>query len=383
MAPQHGRVSYGPAPHIRPFLTLLVVTVLLLAPAWLRAQDAPEEWTGTATITGVVVADPTGDLLSAASVLLWSAADSVLVAQTVTNAEGAFSIDEIASGEYYLRLVHLNGVVTTATFDLVDAETRNLGTLQVPIEVVALAPIEVSAERVAVTFEPDRTSYIVGLMPGAEGASVTEVIRSMPEMTVDIDGRVKHRGNEPAIYINDRPAPMSREAVAAFLEQFPAEYIQKIEIIPNPSARYGAEGTGGIINIVLKQGVDLGLSGSVMLNAGTRGSIGAGAHGTFQRGKVSVNGQAFLNRFDSETSGFDLRQNLIADPPFLRQDTWSDRSGLSGNVHVDGRFEATERVRFFARGMVMPSNNSSTGVTTTTHMDDAEAAILVDRKSVV
>src|SRR5690606_25974020 len=120
--------------------------------------------------------------------------------------------------------------------------------------------------------------------------------------------------------------PMSGDALAIFLEQFPADYLQKIEVIDNPSARYDAEGSGGIVNLVMKEGVELGFSGSVFANAGTRGQYGMGGRGTLQKGEWTYNGGGFLRLSDSERTGFDLRQNLLTDPAFVRQDSWSDRS---------------------------------------------------------
>ena len=359
----------------RALVALLILTVWPVFGA-VRAQDVAPVRAGTAVVQGVVVAGDTGTPLATTAVELWSVRDSARVTETLTNDAGQFRIVQLREGEYYLQLATLGyGTVTTQPFELADAEVRDLGTLRLPVDAVALAPIEVSSERTAVTFEADRTSYNMGVM-GVEGASVTETLQSIPELEVDIDGRITVRGSTPAIYINGRPAPMSGEALTIFLEQFPAEYLQKIEVLDNPSARYDAEGSGGIVNLVMKEGVELGLSGSVFANAGTRGQYGLGARGTLQRGPWTYNGGGFLRLSDRERTGFDLRQNLVADPAFVRQDSHSDRSGLSGNVDMEVRYQPTERARFYMEGRIRRSGDDSDGLTTTTHMDAAELPIL-------
>jgi iron complex outermembrane recepter protein len=363
---------------MKPTRAFVALLIPMLVPTYggAAAQEVEPVRTGTAVVHGVVVTEDTGTPLSATSVQLWSALDSAQVTATVTTETGRFRIDELVEGDYYLQVENLGyGTVTTEQFELADAEVRDLGTLRLPVQALALTPIEVSAERTAVTFEADRTSYNTGVM-GVEGSSVTETLQLIPDLEVDIDGRVTVRGNAPAIYINGRAAPMSGEALTIFLEQFPAEYLQKIEVIDNPSARYDAEGSGGIVNLVMKEGVELGLSGSVFANAGTRGQYGLGARGTLQRGAWTFNGGGFLRLSDSERTGFDLRQNLLTDPAFVRQDSWSDRSGISGNVDLEVRFQPSERTRIYAEARLNPSGNDSEGLTTTTHLDDAEVPIL-------
>lgn len=361
--------------------TLLLIMLLFLPRSALHAQDARAR-PGTAVVLGTVIAAETGSPVPSVTAELHSAADSSVVAQTLTNTDGLFRIAHLHEGLYYMRLVSVGyGTVLTQAFELADDETRHLGTLRLSIEAVALEPIEVSAERTAVTFEADRTSYNLGVM-GTEGRSVTETFRTLPELEVDIDGQITVRGNAPAIYINGRPAPMSGEALALFLEQFPADYLQKIEVMENPSARYNAEGSGGIVNLVLKEGVELGLSGSVFATAGTRGQYGAGARGTLQRGEWTFNSGGFMQLSDNESTSFDLRQNLVADPAFLRQDSRSDRSGLSGNIEMEARYEPSERVTMFAEGRLRRSGSDSRRVNTTSHLDEAEVPILIyDRAS--
>lgn len=358
------------------YVVAMAVTAAVACAAGAEAQERlPAQ--GSAVVLGTVVSEGSGEPVPSTQVELLTG-DSVRVASAAADGQGRFRLEDVPEGTFLLRLSSIGyGTVRTEPFEVAEAEERNLGRLVLPIQAVAVDPITVSTERTAVTYEADRTSYNVGVMPGTEGASVTETLATIPELEVDIDGNVRFRNSGVAIYINGRPAPMSGEALSIFLEQFPADYLQKIELLDNPSARYDAEGGGGIVNLVMKEGVELGLSGSVFANAGTRGQYGVGGRGTLQRGEWTVNGGGFLRLSDQESTSYDLRENLFVDPAFLRQDSWSDRSRLASNVDLEMRYEPTERARLYAEGRTSFSGGESEGLTTTTHLDELESTILL------
>ena len=363
--------------------TWIVAGLLTLAPAQIAHSQEPQEARrGNAFVTGRLLVSTSGEPVPSAIVELILASDSSEVAEALTDGGGRFTINRVPEDRFFLRLTSLGfATVTTQIFEVAAAEMRNLGDLPMSVEAVVLEPLTVSAERTVVTYEADRTAYNVGVMPGTEGASVTETLGSIPELEVDIDGRVTLRNSSVAIYIDGREAPMSGEALALFLEQFPSDYLQSIEIIDNPSARYDADGAGGIINLVTKEGVELGLSGSVFANAGTRGQYGVGGRGTLQRGPWTVNGGSFVRLSDSENTSFDLRQNLFVDPAFLERQSWSNGSGLSGNVDLEVAYEPSDASRLYAEGRTFLSGDDSRGLTTTTHMDDLELPILTFDRS--
>lgn len=358
-------------------LCALIVLSVTAVPASVIAQDAPALSRGTGVVIGAVVSGDTGQPVPSATIEILSSADSTVIGRSATDEEGRIRLANVAAGTYVLRIRSLGyGVVHTQAFEIADAEVRNLGTLRLPISALALDPIEVSTERNAVTFEADRTSYAVGVMPGTQGTTVTETLQQIPDLEVDIDGNIRLRGNAPMIYINGRPSPMEGEALTMFLEQFPADYLSKIEVMDNPSARYGSRGSGGIVNLVLKEDVELGLSGSAFATAGTRGQYSAGVRGTAQRGEWTYSGGGFLRLSDTDRSSFDLRQNLVADPAFLQQDARTEQSGLAGNADMDIRYEPNERTQFSLEARVSRSGNETDGFSTTTHLDTDESTIL-------
>jgi hypothetical protein len=370
---------------MKPLPTRNATLVLLLAAFSPGTAQEPGQAvpSGTGAVMGRVVADDSGEPLAGTGIVVWSVTDSATAARTVSGEEGRFRVGGLAEGTYRLELTNLGyGTVTTEAFELAYDEARDLGTLRLPVEALVLEPIQVSTQRTAVTYEADRTLYNVGVMPGTQGASVEEALRAIPELEIDIDGRITLRGSTPTVYIDGQPAPMTAEMLILFLEQFPADYLARIEVIENPSARYAAEGSGGIVNLVMKEGVELGMSGSVHAQTGTRGQHSGGVRAVWQRGDWTVGGRGSFRFTDVETNGYDLRQNLLTDPAFLRQDMRSDHSGLGGDADVQLRFEPGARLRLYARGRIGRTGNESGGLTTTTHLDDAESPILrYDRDS--
>lgn len=325
------------------------------------------------TVLGRVVAAETGEPLNAASVVLRLPGETDAVATTVTDATGRFQFTGLAAGRYSVEAGYLGYSPTARTVTVEASGTVDLGTLELSVAAIQVEPLTVDAGRPPAVFAPDRDIYSAESLPAAAGGVATELLSAVPELEVDIDGTVQLRGSSPQIYINGRPAPMQGEALTAFLEQLPADRIERIEVIPNPSARYDAEGAGGIVNIVLKEGVELGTTGSAFANVNSRGSAGLGGRVSSQRGPLTFNVAGFLRRSDQESTGYDLRENLLAEPPTrIRRDSWSDRGNLSGSADLNTELRLSQQTAIRAQGRFADFGAESDSRTTTTHMDAAE-----------
>jgi hypothetical protein len=209
----------------------------------------------------------------------------------------------------------------------------DLGVIRLQPTTVALERVTVSAARPAVAVLPDRNVYSTSGMRVAAGGMATDVLRRIPELQVSVEGSVTTRGTTPRIHINGRPAPMQGEALDRYLQQLSAERIDRVEVIPNPSARYEADGQGGIVNIVLKRGGGIGLSGSVAADAGTRNQQGGSGNLNFQKGRLSLFGSASASFFGTRSRNSDLRENLNAErTTYIQQDARNRNSGGTGNA---------------------------------------------------
>lgn len=346
------------------------LAVLVVALNLMLAAAAPAQVPASASsVRGVVVSAE--DVPIGLAVVELRSGDSTVVRTVQSGLAGVFQLNGISDGTYYLFIKRIGfGPARTAPFTVAPGQLRDLGMIRLQETPVQLEAVVVTVERPDVQFEPDRTGYLVEALTGAEGGVVTDAMRSIPDLTVELDGSIRLRGASPAIYINGRPAPFTGVSLAVFLEQFPANQIERIETIDVPSARFGAEGEAGIINIVLKEGVELGITGSLSLSGGTRGQRTGSGRATLQRGPWVMSGGLNTRWSDSESSDFTLRQNLLADPiTFLQQDDRSTRASQSGGASIDIRYEPTKESRFWTRFSGDLNGNDRRGRNETSHLD--------------
>lgn len=361
-------------PNLRPLLGALW---LLLMPSLLLAQN-PAARAGTGDgpggpgeVRGSVVAASSGQPLAGAVVALKGDSGAGVVAGATTGSDGRFRLSGLPAGGYQLQVSLLGyAPVTREAAVAAGAATVDVGAVRLSPAAVQVEGLQVQGQRSEITVAPDRTVYSTRDMPAIQGGVATDALRAVPELDVDLEGKVTLRGTSPTIHINGRPTPMRGEALQRFLEQLPANRLDRIEVMPNPSAKYEADGAGGIVNIVLKQNADLGLSGSLGLTAGTRGTRGGFSNLAYQQGRFTLFGNGSLNFHERESTRYDLRQNLLVDPTtFLEQD------GRSGNQGRFSRFDVTAEFRLAEKSTLWSSlsgggyGSDSDGSTAYTFMD--------------
>src|SRR5689334_12153251 len=245
-----------------------------------------------ASVRGVFVGGDSRAPLEGVDVVLRRAADSTVVAHTMTGADGRFRVDSLRFDHYLLR-ASLVGYEPWRRSDVTLSEAApdlDLGRNALPVAPIAMKPVDVSSERATAILAPDRNIYLTRDLPGANTGSATDVLRGVPELDVDIDGHVSLRGSPSVnIQFDGRVSPPNQHDLCHLLRQMPGNRIDRVEVMANPSARYDPEGTAGIVNIVLKKNVGSGLSGSVNGTLGERYST-PGAHVAWQQGKLTAFG---------------------------------------------------------------------------------------------
>jgi hypothetical protein len=309
-------------------------TLLSLLAAGIAAAQTPR---GDGAVVIGIIHSEAGAPVSTASVALRRSTDTPAVAGTVTAASGAFRIVGVAPGNYVVEVSHLGyrtatraGVTITAATEQID-----IGVIRLEPRAIALEGIDVRAAPAPIAILPDRNVYSTRDMPATVGGTATDVLRAVPELEVSMEGSVTTRGATPSIHINGRPAPMQGEALDRYLQQLPADRIDRIEVIPNPSARYEADGQGGIVNIVMKRGTRLGLSGTIAANAGTGNQQGGSGSLSYQAGRVTLFGSASVSFSGNDHESSDLRENLSTQPvTFIQQDSRDRDSGDFGSVDL-------------------------------------------------
>lgn len=208
--------------------------------------------------------------LEYATVMLLQASDSVGVAGTVTDLNGAFKL-EAKEGSFILKVQYI-GYQAKFVSDI--NLTKQKPTLKLPdiflqAEATTLDEVEISAERSRMEFSLDKKIFNVGKDLSNIGGTASDLLDNIPSVTVDVEGNVSLRGsNGVRILINGKPSGFTEFNSAEALQQLSANMIKKVEIVTNPSARYDAEGTAGIINIILKKDQRYGWNGNFDASGG-------------------------------------------------------------------------------------------------------------------
>ena len=213
-------------------------------------------------VTGKVVDHESRQAIDFANVSIVLRGDTVPVNGTVTDMDGAFSI-ELEDGSYDL-IVSFMGYSEVRKELTVAGKAVNVGRIALREDTQALSEVEVVAQGSSMRFELDKKVFTVDQNIASAGASVADVLENIPSVDVDQEGNISLRNSEDVeIWINGKPAGLNSENRGQVLQQMPAGTIEKIEIITNPSAKYSPEGTSGIINLVMKKDRSAGYYGSV------------------------------------------------------------------------------------------------------------------------
>ncbi len=259
----------------------LLIATSAAAPA--LGQSAPR---AAAQLTGTVVDGSTGAVLGYASVAVLSAAGTV-AGGSVCGADGRFVLPGLAAGAYTLR-ISLVGYQELLRPGVVVPEdsTLSLGALALLPAARQLGEVAITARKPLIEEKIDRTVYNAELDETTRGGDATDVLRRVPLLSVDLDGNLSLRGSQNIrVLINGKPSTIVANSIADGLRQLPADQIKAVEVITAPSAKYDAEGSAGIINIITKTNTLRGGQLSVDGSAGTR-SATLNLNGGYRTGKM-------------------------------------------------------------------------------------------------
>ena len=327
-----------------------LIGLLIFTSASVQAQaptpGAPPA--GLGEVRGTVLAEGDKAPIAGATVTVRSKRDSSLVTGAVAKDDGSFRIQGLRPGTYYLRITQLGfSPRTTPDFSVTpEKPATTIEGISLPRVAVELSAVEVTTERSAVAIEPDRNSYQAKqVAPAATSAS--EVLQATPSVEVDGDGKVSLRGNENvAVQINGRPAPIRGEQLGAYLKGLPANIVERIEVVPTPSARHDPEGMAGIINIVLKDNVDLGLSGGFTAGGSPSQRYNASGNLGYQAGRFTIFSSYGFNSDQRNIVGINDRERhdaLFNPLSFTEQDIAGESSNAGHNFNTNIDFKPNKR----------------------------------------
>jgi len=324
-------------------------------------------------VSGTVVDSQSAEYIPGVRIHLYSPTDSIATSRiTTTDTDGNFSIDSDTSGDFLLSLKFPGMREEKRNITFSEPTGIQLGAIPLYPDTETLQEVVVTAQRPIIQADGEKVTYNVDEDPASGNKTVIEMLRKVPLVTVDGQDNIRVNGQSDfKIYINGREDPMLSGNASTILKAMPAASIKKIEVIMEPGAKYDAEGTGGILNIVTegKSAVEGYLA---TINAGVqKNSANAGVYAISKIGKVtaSVNVNYYNSRFNpDDATGYMYRRNYNSDDAAsVRQDI----SATSKNEFVNGSanlsWEPNTKNLFTASASIMrgfgdSDMNSDTGI---------------------
>lgn len=273
----------------------------------LHAHTLPENINSVSdkdiTITGKVVDKDTKAPLEYATVTFFSKKENKIVDGCVTDVNGEFSI-KVSKDLYNITIEYISYKKITLSNKKIDSNV-NLGTIALEIDYASLGEVEIIAEKTTVEIKLDKKIYNIGKDLTTAGGTVSDALNNVPSVSVDVEGSISLRGNENVkILINGKPSAMAGFGDSNVLSQLPAEAIERVEVITSPSARYDAEGTAGILNIILRQKETLGFNGSINLTLGNPDNVGVSANLNYRTEKFNLFSNIGFRYFNAPRNSF-------------------------------------------------------------------------------
>ena len=312
----------------------------------IAAAQAPMGGGNTITgrITGVIVDSLTKKPVDYATIALGRSGSAKSTNGSLTDDKGSFKIEKITPGNYRLTIAFLG--YNTKVIDPVKTSPErpdlNLGVIVLSPNQQMLKEVQITGTAAIIENKIDKIVYNAERDVTIGGGNASDVLRKVPLLSVDIDGNVSLRGSSNVrVLINGKPSGSMANNMADALKMIPADQIKSVEVITSPSAKYDAEGTSGIINIITKKKDIAGVSGSVSGGFGTRQNNG-NANLNVKTGRLGLTGNFGGNGSWPQTTRLSFDQNDLQGNSIYSQTSASrtDRLGFRGSVGADYDFNS-------------------------------------------
>ncbi len=318
---------------------LISIILLTTVSAWSQpyaGQDGdatPEVDNGKGIVMGQVIDGETNIPLDFATISILRLEDSSIVTGGIRDEQGKFAV-EVAYGQYVVKVEFISyGSVTLPAITLEKGNRKvDLGTIEISPAAEVLDEVTVVAEKSEMQFGLDKRIFNVGKDLSNKGGSAEDILDNIPSVSVDVDGNVSLRGSENVrILVDGKPSGLIGLGDSDGLKSLPANMIEQVEVITNASARYDAEGTAGIINLVLKKDRKQGLNGSVDVSAGSPRNLGAALNMNVRRDAINFFLNYGLRDREGPGGGFNNQEFFGEDVPipFTEQTRNHTRGGIS------------------------------------------------------
>lgn len=334
---------------------LIIFSLLVFYAAYSHAQ---------CSVRSKVEDTQTGESMPFVNVAVYNRSSSKFVKGAITDEKGLFYIDNLPYGDYTVKLTYIGYTTLEKEFSVTkDKRNMNFKKLYMNDNSQTLDEVTVTAQRPTMRLEVDRKSFDVSQDITNAGGDATDVLENIPSIEVDTDGNISLRGNTSVeVWINGKASGLTSDNRAEILQQLPSESIERIEVIDNPSAKFSAEGSAGIINIILKKNRQAGYYGSVQAGGSSRGSANVNGNLNFNVGRFE--GYASLGyRHRSNDGGSMSYQEYLNTNQYQSYTAYNDRMGNNLFARAGLTYRATDKDEFTLSGMTMVGGHHNGGTT--------------------
>ena len=253
-------------------------------------------------------------------------ANGKMAGGSMTDVKGSFQIGNLKDGSYTLQVTFVGYKSVTRQFQITPQKrTAHFNALYISEDAQTLKEVKVVGQRSQMKLEVDRKTFSVDEVLAAAGGSVTDLLENIPSVEVTTDGEISLRGNSSVeVWINGKQSGLTSDNRGEILQQIPAESIERIEVIDNPSAKYSPEGTAGIINIVLKRNRKAGYYGSIQTGVNNQKGWNVGGNINYSSGIVDAYANLGLRRRRGNGG-------TLSEQHYPLQDTFLNSTGDNSN----------------------------------------------------
>ncbi len=285
-------------------------------------------------VTGTIVEEANGKGIPFVNVGLFRQADSVFVSGAASDDKGRFEL-LAPNGDYRLQV----SAIGFQTYEqmLTVKGNQDLGQLKLAEGSTKLSEVVITEKRPLFAVEGEKTMYNVAEDPSIQTGTLSDALQNAPGVEVDVEGNISLRGTSSVeVWINDKPSHMTAENLKTYIQTLPANSLDRVEVITNPSARYGSK-ADGIINIVTNAKIQKNEFFSFGVNASTQPYIGPWMSYVWSNDKLTIN--AYINGGYSNWKGYNnVEQSLFTDEGLLASHERDSSNYLSKNYNAGGYF---------------------------------------------
>ena len=337
-------------------IILVIVTINIYSQdrsQWSRSSSSQNFQIPNMVVKGKLIDSESNDGLSYATISVITA-DSILISGGITDDNGKFKIE--INPRKMMEKIRMErkessnsrgmGLIAEITYIGYKSkkisipftrEQREVDLKQISLEsdATALSEVTVRAEKSSLELKLDKRVFNVGKDLSNKGGTAEEILENIPSIDLDIEGNISLRGSQSVrILIDGKPASMMGFSGPNAFKQLQGNEIDKVEIITNPSSRYSAEGSSGILNIILKKERLKGLNGSINLNTGYPTQNGISTNFNYRKSKFSVFASISLNQRETKGGGYSNSNYFLSDTTYS---SYIDRDNLNNSLSFGGR----------------------------------------------